>query len=525
MIAVHAGAGYHSPALEAAYKRDLATACRAGVAVLEAGGDALEAVAAAIRVLEASPHCNAGDGSNLSFGGVVECDASVMAGDGAFGAVAAAPGIQHPVEAAALLAQEGKQPLSHGRVRPMMLAGDRAREWALSRGLAAAASRADAAVMHLTDRSQRQWHKYRRIVDGRDDSPVDGASTPGSPGGSRAAHCGQLAGGQQAEQQGPPRQQQPSAGPPLKRSRTQSSHRAVDDQGQQPVGQAVRAPAADKCADCLYDTVGCVALAPGGGVAAGVSSGGIVLKMEGRVGEAAVYGAGCWAQQPGSSSGSPAAAASPKDVPAAAGRQGDQPPAGASLACSVTGVGERVMQHLLARELCRAASGAGSAGPAGIAGAPEGQEPAEPALDEVAAALLRRTILLGPAPHDCGLLCLRAQPLGSSGGGSSGGGGSPTGCQTGSRAGRAGQPPHQQRVAVEVAVAHSAQSMAFAHMACPAQPPASTGNGAHASSSKAATGSAPPPVPAVRILRRSNGSTDQTAEPVQTYLHGITLHV
>lgn len=39
-----------------------------------------------------SAHCNAGRGSNISFGGVVECDASVMAGDGTFGAIAAAPG-------------------------------------------------------------------------------------------------------------------------------------------------------------------------------------------------------------------------------------------------------------------------------------------------------------------------------------------------------------------------------------------------------------------------------------------------
>ena len=95
MIAVHAGAGYHSPALEAAYKRgdgglrgfpqgacactcsldnlcftirrslclccvcvaDLAGACRAGAAALAGGGDALAAVAAAIQVLEVCCRC------------------------------------------------------------------------------------------------------------------------------------------------------------------------------------------------------------------------------------------------------------------------------------------------------------------------------------------------------------------------------------------------------------------------------------------------------------------------------------
>ncbi len=46
--------------------------------------------------MQDSEICNAGTGSNLTVKGAVECDASVMAGDGAFGAVGAVSGTCKP---------------------------------------------------------------------------------------------------------------------------------------------------------------------------------------------------------------------------------------------------------------------------------------------------------------------------------------------------------------------------------------------------------------------------------------------
>ena len=48
------------------------------------------------RLLQDAVVTNAGRGSNLTEEGTVECDASVMAGDGAFGGVGAAPGATLP---------------------------------------------------------------------------------------------------------------------------------------------------------------------------------------------------------------------------------------------------------------------------------------------------------------------------------------------------------------------------------------------------------------------------------------------
>ena len=93
------------------------------------------------------------------------CDASIMAGDGAFGAVGAAPGIRNPVDAAAALlahARRGLMPL--GRIPPLFLAGDGARRWAAGRGLAAAAD-SDDADYNVGAAARRRWEDHRRRLD------------------------------------------------------------------------------------------------------------------------------------------------------------------------------------------------------------------------------------------------------------------------------------------------------------------------------------------------------------------------
>lgn len=130
-IAIHGGAGtilrdQMSGELKASILADLEASVRAGHSILSQSGDALDAVVAAVKVLEDSPNFNAGKGSVLTHKEMVEMDASVMHGkDKNAGAVAGVRHIKNPIE----LARDVMNKSNH-----VLLIGEGAEEFAFEHG-------------------------------------------------------------------------------------------------------------------------------------------------------------------------------------------------------------------------------------------------------------------------------------------------------------------------------------------------------------------------------------------------------
>ena len=131
-IAIHGGAGTLAPAdltpeNKRAYRAGLERALRAGFAVLDAGGTALDAAVTAVQVLEEEPLFNAGRGAVLAANGLHELDASVMDGrDLRAGAVTGVRHVRSPIALARLVMEHSPH---------VMLAGTGAEEFALEQGL------------------------------------------------------------------------------------------------------------------------------------------------------------------------------------------------------------------------------------------------------------------------------------------------------------------------------------------------------------------------------------------------------
>ena len=159
MILVHGGAGALTPDRHERMLAGCRAAAAAGYSTLQRGATALDAVVAAVRVLEDDTEFGAGIGSSLTRDGTVETCASVM--DGATrraGAVAAVPNIAAPVILARAIMERGEQ---------VLLAGHAALELAAEIGIRSAAPNA-----LVTQRAHAQLQEVR--AKGPSAIPTDG---------------------------------------------------------------------------------------------------------------------------------------------------------------------------------------------------------------------------------------------------------------------------------------------------------------------------------------------------------------
>lgn len=217
-IVIHGGAGTitkesMTPALEKQYRAALTKALKAGYGVLEDGGRAVDAVKAAIMVMEDSPLFNAGRGAVFTRGGLNQLDASIMNGATLeAGAVAAVRHIRHPIKLAYTVMTESPH---------VMLVGEGAENFAWAHGFPYTPS--------SWFYTERRWKAH---IEGLEHLATTSAGTPAKIPGSDAH---------------------------------------------------------------VHDTVGAVALDSHGHIAAGTSTGGLTNKLDGRVGDSPLIGAGTYA--------------------------------------------------------------------------------------------------------------------------------------------------------------------------------------------------------------------------------------
>jgi beta-aspartyl-peptidase (threonine type) len=131
-IVIHGGAGtinksQMTEAQEQAYHATLKHAVDTGYAVLEKGGSSVDAVTAAVLIMEDSPLFNAGKGAVYTYDEGHELDASIMRGDNLM--AGAASGLKH-VKNPVLLARAVMEKSEH-----VMLSGAGAEQFAKEQGL------------------------------------------------------------------------------------------------------------------------------------------------------------------------------------------------------------------------------------------------------------------------------------------------------------------------------------------------------------------------------------------------------
>src|SRR2546421_8661123 len=152
MFVIHGGAGAierskMTPELEKEYRAKLTEALEAGYRILNNNGSGLDAIEAALRIMEDSPLFNAGKGAVFTNAGTNELDASIMDGHTlSAGAVAGVKHIKNPISLARMVMEKSPH---------VMMVGEGAEAFAKQQGVAL--------VPESYFYTERRWQEWQRI--------------------------------------------------------------------------------------------------------------------------------------------------------------------------------------------------------------------------------------------------------------------------------------------------------------------------------------------------------------------------
>ena len=263
-LIVHGGAGLIPLERHAAAQAGAREAALAGWRILQAGGSALDAVQAAIEVMENHPGFNAGTGAVLTTDGRAQLDAGLMDGERLdVGAVASVERIKNPIRLAGAVL----------RSPHVLLVGAGAEQFAQESGMALC----DPAELVTA----AQYERWRRGYREGDDVHVEATIAAGEE---RESLHGVVA-------FTPVPADALDARNGKREKNGKHSHNGAGRK--QVTANVETALHAD---DTQHGTVGAVAVDARGHVAAGASTGGIAAKHPGRVGDTPLVGCGYCAE-------------------------------------------------------------------------------------------------------------------------------------------------------------------------------------------------------------------------------------